>query len=85
VAKSSIYMASRTVKRLPRDTVKNAIEHFISTGSFTGSAELAVEVVTHALDRGWTVTLTIDGSCVLIKRSTPLKNLHEEVSVSRVP
>jgi len=72
MAKASIYMASRTVKRLSKETIKNAINHFVSTGAFVGgSSELGAEVVNYALERHWTVKIyeTVEG-CVTVYRET---------------
>ena len=69
MAKASIYMASRTVKRLSKDAVKNAISHFVSTGLFAGSSELAAEVANYALEHGWSVNINVPTEgCATLRR-----------------
>ncbi len=68
MAKGLLYVSTRSGKRPEKIIVKNGLDHFISTGVFAGSPELAAEIINYSLDRSWAITIGQSSGVVSIHR-----------------
>jgi hypothetical protein len=66
--KAPLYLTSRSGGRPSKTVLANAIEHFVSTGVCPGPHELVAEVFNHGLERGWVVSIKIDGPYSVVTR-----------------
>lgn len=68
MSKAAIYATPRSGGRLEKSVAANASQHFISTGSLAGSAQIVAEMMNLCLDRKWDFTVRHTENVFVIDR-----------------